>query len=103
MMEYWCSANRHNNSFTIEETTGTVTPLVERGKGILELPLHLMIPEGACFTVIPTKCPPQDALPPNVVSMFWHCYDDASFDLTTRNNNADKYSLFTFDIIKSLS
>jgi transposase InsO family protein len=92
-----------NNSYTIDKTTGTVTPLVERGKGILELPLHLMLPPGACFTVIPTKSSTQDALPPNVVSMFWHCYDDASFDPTTRDNNKTEYSLFTFDIIKSLS
>jgi hypothetical protein len=52
-------ATGHNNSFTIDKTTGMVTPLVERGKGILELPLHLMIPEGACFTVIPTKGAPK--------------------------------------------
>jgi hypothetical protein len=79
------------------------TPLVERGKGILELPLHLMLPPSACFTVIPAKGSNQDALPPNVVSMFWHCYDDVLFDPTNRDNNQTKYSLFTFDIIKSLS
>ena len=61
-----------NNSYTIDKTTGQVTPLVERGKGILELPLHLMLPPGACFTVVPTKSPIQDALPPHIVSMFWH-------------------------------
>jgi transposase InsO family protein len=92
-----------NNSYTIDKTSGKVTPLVERGKGILELPLHLMLPPGACFTVIPTKSPTQDALPPHVVSMFWHYYDDVSFDPTNRDNNKTEYSLFTFDIIKSLS
>jgi hypothetical protein len=92
-----------NNSYTIDKTTGIVTPLVERGKGILELPLHLMLPPSACFTVIPAKGSNQDALPPNVVSMFWHCYDDVSFDPTNRDNNQTEYSLFTFDIIKSLS
>ena len=40
-----------NNSYTIDKITGAVTPLVERGKGILELPLHLMIPRGKCLTV----------------------------------------------------
>jgi hypothetical protein len=35
--------------------------------------------------------------------MFWHYYDDASFDLTTRDNKDVEYSLFTFYIIKSLS
>ncbi len=33
-----------NNSYTIDKTTGRITPLIERGRGILELPLHLMIP-----------------------------------------------------------
>jgi hypothetical protein len=59
-----------NNSYTIDKTTGVVTPLVERGKGILELPLHLMLPSSACFTVIPSKSSTTDALPPNIVSMF---------------------------------
>jgi hypothetical protein len=44
-----------NNSYTKDKTTGVITPLVERGKGILELPLHLMLPAGACFTVTPAK------------------------------------------------
>jgi hypothetical protein len=92
-----------NNSYTIDKTTGTITPLVERGKGILELPLHMMLPEGACFTVIPSKRTTTEALPPHVVSMFWHCYDDDSFDPTIRGNNKTEYSLFTFDIIKSLN
>ena len=35
--------------------------------------------------------------------MFWHHYDDDSFDPAIRENNTDEYSLFTFDIIKSLS
>jgi transposase InsO family protein len=92
-----------NNSFTIDKITGMVTPLVERGKGILELPLHLMLPEGACFTVIPSRSSTKDELPPHVVSMFWHCYEDASFDPNTRANNQTEFSLFTFDIIKSLN
>jgi hypothetical protein len=92
-----------NNSYTIDKTTGIITPLVERGKDILELPLHLMLPPSACFTVIPAKSSTQDALPPHVVSMFWHCYDDVSFDPTNGDNNKTEYSLFTFDIIKSLS
>jgi hypothetical protein len=36
--------------------------------------------------------------------MFWHCYEDESFDHhATRENNESDYSLFTFDIIKSLN
>jgi transposase InsO family protein len=91
-----------NNSYTIDKTTGAITPLVERGKGILELPLHLMLPEGACLTFTPAKNLLSEALPPRVVSTFWHCYEDASFD-HTRHNNKTELSLFTFDIIKSLN
>ncbi len=83
-----------NNSYTIDKITGAITPLVERGKGILELPLHLMLPAGACFTVTPAKNHTLEELPPHVVSMFWHCYDDASFDPNTRDNNKTEYSSF---------
>ena len=34
-------ATGKNNSYIIDKTTGEVTPLIERGRGILELPLHL--------------------------------------------------------------
>ena len=44
-----------NNSFTIDKLTGNVTPLVERGKGILELPIHLMLPAKACVSIVPDK------------------------------------------------
>ncbi len=82
-----------------------ITPLVERGKGILELPLHLMLPTQPCFTVTSANGQPEESegLPPNVVSMFWHHYDDDSFDPAVRENNTNEYSLFTFDIIKSLN
>jgi hypothetical protein len=88
-----------NNSFTIDKFTDHVTPLVERGKGILELSLHLMLPAKACVSIAPDKEATHDALPPNVVSMFWHCYDDVCFDPSTRDNNKADYSLFTFYII----
>ena len=93
-----------NNSFTIDKLTGNVTPLVERGKGILELPIHMMLPTQACVSITSDKITTtHDALPPNVVSMFWHCFDDDHFDPNTRDNNTTDYSLFTFDIIKSLN
>jgi len=92
-----------NNSYTIDKATGAITPLVERGRGILELPLHLMLTDSACFTATPAKNLLPDALPPHVVSTFWHCYDDVTFDPTTRENNKTELMLFTFDIIKSLS
>ncbi len=93
-----------NNSYTIDKLTGNITPLVERGKGILELPLHLMMPAKACLIAPCTGGHnDDDALPNNVVSMFWHHYDDTSFDPATRANNKTEYSLFTFDIIRSLN
>jgi hypothetical protein len=96
-------ATGKNNSFTIDKTTGMVTPLIERGKGILELPLHLMLPTGTCLTFAPVTPPKPVELSPNIISMFWHFYDDKSFDPTTRENNQTEYTLFTFDIIKSLN
>ena len=77
--------------------------MIERGKGILELPLHLMIPTGICLALTPNQSLAQPELSPNLISMFWHHYDDKRFDPTTRENNITEYSLFTFDIIKSLS
>ncbi len=52
-----------NNSYTIDKLTGNITPLIERGKGILELPLHLMLPAKACFTATTGTSPTQDELP----------------------------------------
>ncbi len=91
-----------NRSFTIDKLTGSITALVERGKGILELPLHLMLPSKACV-ISPDQNFSRNALPPHIVSMFWYHYDDDSFDPTVRENNTNEYSLFTFDIIKNLS
>ena len=92
-----------NNSYTIDKATGAITPLVERGKGILELPLHLMFETGTCL--ISTQVLPASSaeLSPNLISTFWHHYDDDSFDPITRNNNRTEYSLFTFDVLKSLN
>ena len=91
-----------NNSYVIDKTTGSVIPLLERGRGILELPLHMMIPSGACLTFSPSPAV-NNELSPNIVSMFWHYYDEPSFDPFTRENNTTEYSLFTYDVIKSLS
>jgi hypothetical protein len=59
-----------NNSFTIDKVTGSKTPLIERGKGILELPLHIMLPRGKCLTIDSPMEPCQATLSPNIVSMF---------------------------------
>jgi hypothetical protein len=58
---------------------------------------------GKCLTLTQTHTPVQTELSPNVISVFWHYYDDTSFDPATRNNNTTELFLFTFDIINSLS
>ena len=40
---------------------------------------------------------------PNMISIFWKTYDDQKFDHDTRENNTTDFSLFTFDILKSLN
>ncbi len=92
-----------NNSFTIDKVSGSITPLIERGKGILELPLHIMLPRGKCLTVASITDSNHAIISPNIVSMFWHFYDDETFDPVTRTNNHTDYALFTFDVIKSLN
>ena len=37
-------ATGKNNSYMVDKLTGNIIPLVERGQGILEVPLHLMTP-----------------------------------------------------------
>ena len=92
-----------NNSYTIDKTTGHITPLIERGRGILELPLHLMIPNDTCLTSKHEVSPARKELSPNEISMFWHYYGNDSFDPKVRENNQIDYTLFTFDILNSLS
>jgi hypothetical protein len=79
-----------NNSYTVDKITGEVTPLIERGRGILELPLHMMVPRGTCLSLTSPAATQQAALSPNVVSMFWHFYDDESFDPAIKENNQTK-------------
>ena len=62
-----------------------------------------MLPAKACLTATNGTSPTQDELPPNVISLFWHCFEDTSFDPTIRHNNVTEHSLFAFDIIKSLN
>jgi hypothetical protein len=47
--------------------------------------------------------PARKELSPNEISMFWHYYGNDSFDPTVRENNQIDYTLFTFDILNSLS
>ena len=37
------NANGHNRSYLLCKKTGTITPLIERNKGILEVPVHLYV------------------------------------------------------------
>jgi hypothetical protein len=71
-------ATGENHSYTIDQLNGNVTPLVERGRGILELPLHLMLPTSQCLSLTQNFAPVQPEFSPNVISTFWHYYDDPS-------------------------
>ncbi len=56
--------NGANNAYTVDKTTGNITPLVERGKGVLELPLHRILnQEKGMISLRPEK-----DLTPNVIS-----------------------------------
>ncbi len=39
-------ATGENNSYMVEKHTGNIIPLIERGQGILEVPLQLMTPRA---------------------------------------------------------
>jgi transposase InsO family protein len=93
-----------NNSYTIDKTTGEITPLIERGRGILELPLHLGM-DISLLSADGTNKPKEEdtTLSPNLISIFWDTIENKSFDHAKRENNTTEFSLFTFDILRSLN
>ena len=118
-----------NQSYLYCKKTGTVTPLIERKQGILEVPVHLyvnktdkglMAAEKQLKTTtkrISTEKTEKSAslkkgmkgnspigskLSMATISKFWHGIDQGHFDPHIRENNTDEISLFTFDIINSL-
>jgi hypothetical protein len=62
-----------------------------------------MIPDETCLSSTHGMSPARKELSPNQISMFWHHYGNDSFDPTVRENNQIDYTLFTFDILNSLS
>jgi hypothetical protein len=90
-----------NQSYLLDKKSGTVTPLIERKSGILEIPVHLYIDgNGNDKGLTVTE---KDKLSMSTISKFWQGMDKHEFDPTCRANNTDELYLFMFDIIKSLN
>jgi transposase InsO family protein len=115
------TAEGENHSYLFCKKTRTITPLIERKQGILEVPVHLYINKADKGLMVAEKQTPalnltektekttnKFVLPTNQklsmasISKFWHGMDASQFDPHVRNNNSDEISLFTFDIINSL-
>ena len=87
-----------NKSFLINKESGIVTPLIERKKGILEVPIHLYVErdeKGLMAT--------ENEMPMSTIAKFWYGMDRCQFNPEIRDENTDELSLFMFDIIHSLS
>jgi hypothetical protein len=70
IIDYDVKTGKNKSYTTIDKINGTVTPLIERGRDVLEPPIHLMITTGTCLTFIPVLLPKQVDVSPNIVSMF---------------------------------
>ena len=90
-----------NQSYLLDKKSGTVTPLIERKSGILEIPVHLYIDKNGVDKGLTVS--EDDKLSMSTISKFWQGMDKHEFDPTCRANNTDELSLFMFDIIKSLN
>jgi transposase InsO family protein len=89
-----------NQSYLLCKQTGNVTPLIERKKGILEIPLHLYIDKKEKGLMTSESA---TTISMSTVPKFWYGLGRYQFDPEQRNNNKDELSLFMFDIINSLS
>jgi hypothetical protein len=100
------STNGQNRSYLLCKKMGTVTPLMERKQGILEVPIHLYINEnesGLKITENGLQRKSETAqLSAADIAKFWFGMDQLLFDPKTRMNNLDDISLFMFDMINSL-
>ena len=94
--------NGTNRSFLIDKKSGIATPLIERKKGILEVPVHLFTDNNDKGLKVTENLIPTIKLSKASVAKFWFGMDKGEFDPYTRDNNSDEISLFTFDIINSL-
>ena len=84
--------------FLINKESGIATPLIERKKGILEVPIHLYVErdeKGLMAT--------ENEMPMSTIAKFWYGMDRCQFNPEIRDENTDELSLFMFDIIHSLS
>ena len=93
--------NGKNQSYLYCKNSGSVTPLIERKKGILEVPVHLYVNESNDIGLMAKQVKSKPSM--SKISKFWLGMDQGTFDPVERNNNKDDTSLFTFDIIHSLS
>jgi hypothetical protein len=97
------NSNGHNQSYLLCKQSGQITPLIERRKGILEVPIHLYVPDEQGLMVTDSKSSRNSSqMSMASISKFWTGMDMRQFDPYNRDNNNDEISLFTFDIIKSL-
>jgi hypothetical protein len=97
------SPNGKNQSYLLCKKSGSITPLIERKNGILEVPIHLYVDKNEKGLISTDKSTAQpEELSMADISKFWHAMDKGQFDPKIRDNNTDEISLFTFDIINSL-
>ncbi len=99
------NSDGENQSYLVCKTSGTVTPLIERRKGILEVPIHLYIDKKEKGLIAQDRSFEKDShkLSMSHVAKFWLGMDQGIFDPKIRQNNSDEISLFMFDVINSLS
>ena len=93
--------NGTNKSFLIDIKSGIATPLIERKKGILEVPVHLFT-NNSDKGLMAKEVSNAPKLSKACIAKFWFGMDQCKFDPTIRNNNSDDISLFMYDIINSL-
>jgi transposase InsO family protein len=97
------SPNGENQSYLLCKKSGSITPLIERKNGILEVPIHLYVDKNEKGLVSTDKSTKEsEELSKADISKFWYAMDKGQFDPKNRDNNTNDISLFTFDIINSL-
>ena len=95
------NSNGDNQSYLLCKKSGTITPLIERRNGILEVPIHLYVNKNETGLIAKDK-EELSQLSMAGISKFWYGMDEGRFDPKIRENNSDEISLFMFDTINSL-
>jgi transposase InsO family protein len=89
----------YNQSYLLCKKSQTITPLIERKRGILEVPIHLYVNgKNDVGLMVKNQKPSM-----STISKFWFGMEQSKLDPTNRSNNKDEISLFTYDIIHSLN